>query len=797
MNKNPVITNDEAQMLEWHTLLSYFVDLCYTEIGKQYCENLQPLQYEDIITQYRKINCLKEILLIKQAPDFSGVYDITTLLDKASKGGTLLLDEIFKIRLFLIAQHRITAFFKSLPYDTSVFTELHTINDCARLFKQLISSVTENGNLNENTYPALRKIQKDINDIRYTIEKNLNNLIHSQSYQHALQDKIFTVKNNRYVIPVKSSHKGKIKGTILDISSSGATFFIEPESIHELNNTLLFKEIQLQREIDRILQILSSDIGAHAQQLKANQHILAYLDFCTAAAQFAINYNAHTPAVSYTPYIECINARHPLLAIILKEKVVPCTITCGKSFNCIIISGVNTGGKTVLLKMMGLFALMVRHGLPITANPDSTVGYFENLFVDIGDEQNIMQSLSTFSGQIKNIVRILSQSNEKSLILIDEIIVGTDPKQGAAIAQAVLEHLADKNAVIAVTTHYPQLKQIASHDHRFENASVLFDIHTMNPTYQFLLGIPGPSYTIEIAKKLSLPDGIINKSLSLLESTSQSVDTLLSKITEQSHVLQQKEQELSLLKKELNDLQEEYNKKIKELQVTIEKVTKQQATSFMNELQEYRTIIINRIREIQSMSMKDANILMQDITGLQKMVQNTIISLQKPNENAVPCTIQNAEKNARVYIPSLQQYGTIEEVDSKEHTVKVRMGSIAGRFSLSDIYCIVESRKPVTIKKKQPSPTEKTSSVPLTIQTQYNTIDLRGLRVDEALHKLDSELDLMIKRNVPSAVVIHGHGTGSLKKAVRDYVNHSFYAKNFRPGEPEEGGDGVTIIQLR
>lgn len=797
MNKNPVITNDEAQMLEWHTLLSYFVDLCYTEIGKQYCENLQPLQYEDIITQYTKINCLKEILLIKQAPDFSGVYDITTLLDKASKGGTLLLDEIFKIRLFLIAQHRITAFFKSLPYDTSVFTELHTINDCARLFKQLISSVTENGNLNENTYPALRKIKKDINDIRYTIEKNLNNLIHSQIYQHALQDKIFTVKNNRYGIPVKSSHKGKIKGTILDISSSGATFFIEPESIHELNNTLLFKEIQLQREIDRILQILSSDIGAHAQQLKANQHILAYLDFCTAAAQFATNYNAHTPAVSCTPYIECINARHPLLAIILKEKVVPCTITCGKSFNCLIISGVNTGGKTVLLKMLGLFALMVRHGLPITANPDSTVGYFENLFVDIGDEQNIMQSLSTFSGQIKNIVRILSQSNEKSLILIDEIIVGTDPKQGAAIAQAVLEHLADKKAVVAVTTHYSQLKEIASHDHRFENASVLFDIHTMNPTYQVLLGIPGASYTIEIAKKLSLPDGIINKSLSLLESTSQSVDTLLSKITEQSHVLQQKEQELSLLKKELNDLQEEYNKKIKELQVTIEKVTKQQATSFMNELQEYRTIIINRIREIQSMSMKDANILIQDITGLQKMVQNTITSLQKPNENAVPCTIQNAEKNARVYIPSLQQYGTIEEVDSKEHTVKVRMGSIAGRFSLSDIYCIVESKKPVTIKKKQPSPTEETSSVPLTIQTQYNTIDLRGLRVDEALHKLDSELDLMIKRNVPSAVVIHGHGTGSLKKAVRDYVKHSFYAKNFRPGEPEEGGDGVTIIQLR
>ncbi|MGQ9843674.1 MAG: endonuclease MutS2 [Spirochaetota bacterium] len=797
MNKNPVITNDEAQMLEWHTLLSYFVDLCYTEIGKQYCINLQPLQYDDIITQYTKINCLKEILLIKQAPDFSGIYDITPLLDKASKGGTLLLDEIFTIRLFLIAQHRITAFFKSLQYDTSVFTELDTIHDCARLFKQLISSVTENGNLNENTFPILRKIQKDINDIRYTIEKNLNNLIHSQIYQQALQDRIFTVKNNRYCIPVKSPHKDKIKGTILDISSSGATFFIEPESIHELNNTLLFKGIQLQREIDRILQILSSDIGDHAQQLKANKHILAYLDFCTAAAQFAINYNAHTPAVSHTPYIECINARHPLLAIILKEKVVPCTITCGKSFNCLIISGVNTGGKTVLLKMLGLFALMVRHGLPITANPDSTVGYFENLFVDIGDEQNIMQSLSTFSGQIKNIVRILSQSNEKSLILIDEIIVGTDPKQGAAIAQAVLEHLADKKAVIAVTTHYSQLKEIASYDHRFENASVLFDIHTMNPTYQVLLGIPGASYTIEIAQNLSLPDVIINKSLSLLDSTSQSVDTLLSKITEQSHVLQQKEQELSLLKKELNNLHEEYNKKIKELQVTIEKVTKQQATSFMNELQQYRTMIINRIREIQSMSMKDANTLIQDITGLQKMVNNTITSLQKPNENAVPCTIQNAEKNARVYIPSLQQYGTIEEVDSKEHTVKVRMGSIASRFSLSDIYCIVESKHPVAIKKKQPSPKEETSSVPITIQTQYNTIDLRGLRVDEALQKLDSELDLMIKRNIPVAVVIHGHGTGSLKKAVRDYVKHSFYPKNYRPGKPEEGGDGVTIIQLR
>ena len=797
MNKNPVITNDEAQMLEWHTLLSYFKDLCYTETGKQYCEKLQPLQYDDIITQYSKINCIKEILLIGHAPDFSGICDITALVDKASKGGTLLLDEIFKIRSFLIAQHRITAFFKSVQYDTSIITELHAIDDCTSLYKQLTSSITDNGNLNENTYTVLRKIQKDINDIRHTIEKNLNNLIHSQTYQHALQDKIFTVKNNRYGIPIKSSHKGNIKGTILDISSSGATFFIEPESIHELNNALLFKEIELQREIDKILQILSSEIGAHAQQLKANAHILAYLDFCMAAARFAIKYNAHTPAISQTPYIECINARHPLLAILLKEKVVPCTITCGKSFNCLIISGVNTGGKTVLLKMLGLFALMVRHGLPITANPDSTVGYFEHVFVDIGDEQNIMQSLSTFSGQIKNIVRILNHANEKSLILIDEIIVGTDPKQGAAIAQAVLEHLADKKAIIAVTTHYSQLKEVASHQDKFENASVLFDIHTMQPTYHVLLGIPGASYTIEIAKNLSLPDGIINKALSLLDATSQSVDALLSKITEQSHALQQKEQELSLLKEELKNLQEEYNNKIKELQATIEKVTKEQATSFMNELQEYRNVIVNRIREIQSMSMKDANTLIQDITGLQEKVKNTITSLQKPHENAVPCTIHNAEKNARVYIPSLQQYGTIEEVDTKEHTVKVRMGSIASRFSFGDVYCVVESKKPVATKKKQPAVKEETSSIPLTIQTQYNTIDLRGLRVDEALQKLDSELDVMIKRNIPSAVVIHGHGTGSLKKAVRDYVKHSFYAKNFRPGEPEEGGDGVTIIQLR
>lgn len=797
MNNNPVITYDEAQMLEWHTLLSYFREFCSTETGKEYCTNLQPLPYQDIITQYAKINCLKEILLIGHSPDFSGIYNIVMLLDKSAKGGTLSLDEIFKIRLFLVAQHRITAFFKSVHYDTTVLTELNAINDCTKLFKLLTSSITENGNLNEHTYPLLRKIQKDINEIRTTIEKNLNSLIHSQTFSHALQDKIYTLKNNRYCIPVKSSHKGKINGTILDISSSGATFFIEPESIHELNNTLLYKEIELQREIDKILQILSSEIGSHAQELKNNADILAYMDFCLACARFAITYNAHTPAIASHPYIECINARHPLLAILIPGTVVPCNITCGKSFNCLIISGVNTGGKTVLLKMLGLFALMVRHGLPITANPDSTVGYFENIFVDIGDEQNIMQSLSTFSGQIKNIVRILNQANEKSLILIDEIIVGTDPKQGAAIAQAVLEHLADKKAIIAVTTHYSQLKEIASHDTRFENASVVFDIHSMKPTYQVISGIPGASYTIEIAKNLSLPDDIINKALSLLDATSLSVDALLSKITEQSHALQQKEQELSHLKEELQKLQDEYTKKINELQATIEKVTKEQATSFMNELQEYRNTIVNRIREIQSMSMKDATNLIHDITGLQEKVKQTITSLQKPYEDAIPCTADSAVKGSKVYVPSLQQYGIIEEIDTKENTVKVRMGRVTSRFSFNDVYCIVESRKTVATKKKPPVAKEEITSIPITIQTQYNTIDLRGLRVDEALQKLDYELDAMVKRNIAAAVIIHGHGTGSLKKAVRDYLKHSFYTKNYRPGEPEEGGDGVTIIQLR
>ncbi|HXK66293.1 MAG TPA: hypothetical protein PK348_08510, partial [Spirochaetota bacterium] len=398
MNNLPVITYDEAQMLEWHALLSYFRDFCSTETGKQYCINLQPLQYQDIIIQYNKINCLIEILRVGHSPDFSGIYDITPLLDKAAKGGTLLLDEIFKIRLFLVAQHRITSFFRSVHYDISVLTELHAIDECIQLFRLLTTSLTENCNLNENTYPALRKIQKDINEMRSIIEKNLTGIMHSQAFQHVLQEKIFTVKNNRYCIPVKSSHKGKMKGTVLDISSSGATLFIEPESIHELNNTLLYKEVELQREIDKILQILSSEIGTYAHELKHNATILAYLDFCVACARFAITYNAHTPAVSPAPLLDCINARHPLLAILLRDAVVPCTIACGKSFNCLIISGVNTGGKTVLLKMLGLFALMVRHGFPITANPDSTIGYFEHIFVDIGDEQNIMQSLSTFSG---------------------------------------------------------------------------------------------------------------------------------------------------------------------------------------------------------------------------------------------------------------------------------------------------------------------------------------------------------------------------------------------------------------
>jgi len=793
-----IISHDEAHMLEWDTLISFIANLCYTQPGKNYCMGMQPLDYNEILEQYAKINCLKEILSIGHHPDFSGIHDITYLLEKSSKGATLQLDEIFKIRLFITAQYRITSFFKSIQYPHNALTELQMLHPCEQLYTMLISSLTDSGNLNENTYPVLKKLQREINDIRNAIEKSLQNLIHSHEYQQIVQEKIFTVKNNRYCIPIKTTFKNKLKGTIADISSSGATLYIEPDSIHDLNNTLLYKELDLQREIEKILQILSSTIAEHAHLLMENAAIIGYLDFCTALARFAVTYNASTPALSRQPYLRLFNAKHPLLVTMHGKKIVPCDIECGINFKCLIISGVNTGGKTVLLKMLGLFALMVRYGLPITASPDSTAGYFESVYADIGDEQNIMQSLSTFSGQIKNIVRILNLANEKSLVLIDEIIVGTDPKQGAAIAQAVLQYLVNKKAVVAVTTHYSQLKEIASVDSQFENASVVFDIHTMQPTYQVLMGIPGASYTIEIAKNLSLPQKIIDDAISLLDSTSLTVDALLSQITQQSHTLHQKEQELALLKQELNQLKNDYDKKINELQQQIEKVTKEQAIEFVHELHQYRNTIIDKIRTMQSMSMKDATQLVNDITQMQLSLQDTIKQLQKPSEDFLPCTVDTVQKGSKVFIKPLEQYGYVEDVDEKSKQLKVRMGTVNSRFSFDDVYCIPESKKLTTVKTKTNTiATQDIQHIPISIQTKYNTIDLRGLYVDEALQKMDHELDNLLKNNIPTAIIIHGHGTGSLKKAIRQYLKHSFYVKGYRPGQPEEGGDGVTVVQLR
>lgn len=794
---NSIITFSEAQMLEWDTLLTYIQDFCHTETGRQYCDAIQPLDYDSILIQYAKINALKEILLSGFRPDFSGIQDISKQLEKSAKGSTLTLEEIFKVRLFLAGQHRIIAFFKSINYDTTPLTDLNTIDACQNLFTLLMTSLTENGNLNENTYPALRRIQKEIRDIRGSIQQSLNSLIHSHDCQALLQEKIYTIKNNRYVLPIKAAYKNKLKGTILDISASGSTVFIEPDSIHDLSNKLLYKELEFQREIERILQILSYEIGAHSELLTQNAATLAYIDFCIAAARFAIAYNAHSPSVSQLPFLDCIDAKHPLLSIVLKNAVVPCSISCGKSFNCLILSGVNTGGKTVLLKMLGLFALMVRHGLPITASPDSSVGLFDTVYVDIGDEQSLMQSLSTFSGQVKNIVRIVNEATEKSLILIDEIIVGTDPKQGAAIAQAVLEYLVEKNAVIAVTTHYSSLKEIASYNNHFHNASVAFDINSMQPTFQVMSGIPGASYTIQIAKNLHLPDAVINRSTSLMDAATLSTDVLLSKITEQSHALQQKEQELSHMKEELIALEQQYKSKINELQIIIEKASKEQAASFLQELQDYRNMIVERIKEIQSMSMKEASQLMNDIPQLQQKVSRIIKSSHKPSEDALPCTVHNAVIGQKVFVQPLQKYGIIEDIHAKDNYVKVRLGTLTSRFPVDEVFCIVDNNKMKETKKRHHSIQPNTYDAPITVQTKYNSVDLRGLRVDEALQAMDAQLDAIIRNNISTAVVIHGHGTGSLKKAIREYVKHSSYVRDFRPGKPEEGGDGVTIIHLR
>lgn len=804
---NEHISQRVLEILEWPVIREELRRRCATPVGRDLADGLRPQGADAARARIKKVTALKELIGQNRTPDFSGVTDIEPHLALAEREGVLKIEDLAAVRSFTMASGRIMRFLREQKEEFPPLAEEHGRLDRLEAVTAVLSkAITENNDLNDAAYPELRRLRGELFSAKQEMEKSIGRIIHTPSMDTVLQEKIFTTRNDRYVVLVKSSMKERVKGTVHDISASGATYYIEPQEITPLNNRALMLDKELQAETARILRDLSARVAESASPLRSNLAVIGGLDFLHGAARFSIDIRGSEPEIPDSSDIVLYQARHPILYLMSPGTVVANDLDLAGANRCLIISGANTGGKTVLLKTIGLCALFVMLGLHVPAGPDSRIGVFSRILADIGDDQSLSQSLSTFSGQVVVINEMLAKADDRALVIIDEIIVGTNPRQGAALAQAILESLIETGSRIVVTTHYSELKDLPSIDGRFQNASVSFDMDTLRPTYRLITGLPGVSYAIEIARNYGFPDRVIDRSRSLLDSRELSVEALIEKMQRHERELTDRKAHMEEMAAGLEKEKIEYDGLMKSLEKRSQEIKQKEGIEFLRELKEYRDLVARRITDLQRMSMKEAGKVQEKIREIGESVR-TDLGRDKGKlfrDRYAPLEPDGARAGDRVFVISLEKEGTIESIDLSRKTAAVLLGSsIRSTFSLDDLYQPrggqqrpAAERKPVK-KKNAERPGSREGDIPAVVQTSYNTIDLRGMRVEEGLRVMEQDFDRMVRGGIDTAVVIHGHGTGAMKEAVRQNLRNSLYADGFRPGDSGEGGDGVTIVRLR
>ncbi|MBN1534813.1 MAG: Smr/MutS family protein [Spirochaetes bacterium] len=792
------------EVLEWPAVLQEIVSRCRTVPGKEAAAAMAPLEEPGIRARLRKITHLKEMRARDREIDLSGVSQIGPLLDRTEKGGALTLEELAAVRSFVMASGRVRRALASARAEyPSLEEDYRSLEDLKELGDEIIPSITDSGALSDSRFPRLRELRDSIFEIKREIEKGLSEVTASKQGEAILQEKIITRRSDRYALLVKANMRGKLPGNVLDASSSGATLYIEPDFIRPRNNELILRERELAAVILRILAALSERVAQWAPQLRWNGGILAGLDLASGAARFSEDVRGSEPEISGDAEMMLIAARHPLLTL-MNPSVVPNDVALGSRYRCLILSGANTGGKTVLLKTIGLCALMTLHGLHIPASPDSRMGIFTGLLADIGDDQNLSQSLSTFSGQLAVIREMLQMAGRSTLIIIDEIVVGTNPRQGSALARAILEELVLRDSCIVATTHYNELKELASRDGRFMNASVSFNLDSLKPDYLLHTGIPGTSYALEIARTCGLPESVLERAAGLLSASDTDADALIERMQRMEEAMREERDSLASQARLIREERGRMEAKELGLRRREQELKRGEGISFLDELREHRREIAETIRRLEHADAGEAWRAYETSRRIEAEVSGALKEgeTERYGGRYGPVDPATLAPGDRVLVLSLEKEAEVASVDRERDSVTVLIGgNITSRYRFAELLSplggVTRPVKRATAAKPPREPEASGPSVPTTIQTRYNTVDLRGLRVHEALQKMESHLDGMVRNGINCAVVIHGHGTGALREAVRSALHQSPYAMDFRAGEQGEGGDGVTIVLLR
>ncbi len=793
--------NKHHKALELNKILDLLADCTSCADSREAALSLTPAtELYDAQTLINQTDAAYVLLAKFGSPSFGAIKNVNSSLARAAAGGALTMRELLDVGEVLRVIRSLSEWRFSQPGAQSVLdVYFASLMPNRSLESSIFNSIISEEEMADSASPELASIRRKIKSRAQAIREKLESMVRSSHYQKFLQDAIITQRNGRFVVPVKNEYRGEVAGLVHDTSGSGATVFVEPLAVVEANNDIRVLQGKEKEEIERILAELSAEVGDYSETTKNNYECLVELDLIFAKAQLAYKMKASVPVLN-TQGITVLNrARHPLLD---PQKVVPTDISLGVDFDTLVITGPNTGGKTVSIKTLGLISLMAACGLMIPAADESRVCIYKDIFADIGDEQSIEQSLSTFSSHMVNIVDILSRCGERSLVLIDELGAGTDPVEGAALATAILERLFFSGAKTAATTHYAELKSYALQTPRVENACCEFDVKTLRPTYRLLIGVPGRSNAFAISERLGMDKELIERAKELVSSESTRFEDVVDKLEGTRLEMEDEKRRLESERRDLAEKTALADKKLKEADSVMEREldkargealrlsenAKRQAGALMIEVEKLRKEL-KEAKDPAELARRAKSAMKKGLSELDRSINPVTASVYDNEDYTLPRALKVGDT---VFITEIGKEGTVDALPDKNGSVAVSTGLMRMRADIKKLRLVEK-------QKKKPSATvsrAKGIESSLTASAE-NRCDLRGMTVDEALFTLDSFIDQMLLRNISEFTVIHGKGTGALRAAVQKHLKNCRFVKTFRLGAYGEGENGVTIVTLK
>lgn len=781
--------------LEYTKILKSLSECAKNDDAKTMAEELKPSSdFREVERALAETDAAVTMSLKFGSPEILRVEPVDGAIKRLDVGGALSAAELLNVARLLKCIRNLKRYTKE---QTGVLEEYFSELVSAKPIEDEINrAIVSEDEIADAASPALANVRRKMKNAGAKIKDSLDSMVRSGHYQKFLMDNIVTMRNNRYVVPVKAEHRSEVPGIVHDMSASGSTVFIEPSSVVNANNELHELEIKEKAEIEKVLYELSNKVAEISEQVKYNYETLILIDFIFAKAKLALDMKAVCPKLNTDGKIKIVKGRHPLID---KSKIVPIDVRLGDDFDVLVVTGPNTGGKTVVLKTIGLFCIMTQAGLHIPANDESEMPVFDDIFADIGDEQSIEQSLSTFSSHMKNIVHIVENAGPNSLVLFDELGAGTDPVEGAALATAIIESIRLIGAKIVATTHYSELKLYALSTDGIENASCEFDVETLSPTYKLLIGVPGKSNAFAISKKLGLPDSIIERSKEKLSDENIKFEDVLGSIEENRVSAQKAREEQERMRREIEQLKDELQREREKIDKKKDKIydnARAKAEKIIKQAQEDTERMLEEIKQLQKEKRnKEAVRAMEEVRKELKLKEKSNVRPKNRRSGGVKSNVNlnTLKLGSNVLIIDLNDKGTVLSINKDNQTAVIQVGIMKITAKISNLVVLEDEKG----SKPESYVAPKRSTGINTAMSGKTEVDLRGMTIGEAELEVDKFLDESVLSGLSEVSLIHGKGTGALRAGIHEYLRHHPHVRKYRLGKFGEGDIGVTIVELK